>query len=152
MTMLRAVRGATTVPDNQRQEILDATRELLGAMLEANGLEPDQLVFAMFSGTPDLDAAFPAAAARDMGWSDVPLFGAQELAVEEAPPHCIRVMLLAEMNGPSQHVYLRQAALLRPDLSSSGATGDSPSPAGSGDGSLPLSFPSSPYSYFYHYR
>ena len=119
--MLKAVRGATTAPANQPEPILTAVRELLAELLRANPISADHLVCAFFSATPDLDAAFPARAARELGWTDVPLFGMQELAVPGAPARCLRVMLLANWPADAaadaaRHVYLRDAAALRPDL------------------------------------
>jgi len=140
--MLRAIRGATTAPANSERDILDSVQELLCALLSANGLGADQLVCAFFSATPDLDAAFPARAAREAGLSGVPLFGAQELAVPGAPERCLRVMLLAdEPSGaaPAKHVYLRGARALRPDLAVSQGSFAAP----------PVSSASVPGSYFY---
>jgi chorismate mutase len=132
--MLRAIRGATTASENREEEILASVRELLGGLLEANKLGADHLVCAFFSATPDLDAAFPAKAARQLGWTEVPLFGAQELAVTGAPERCVRVMLMAQTppdhpTGPARHLYLREARSLRPDLA---GTGEAPAPAGAG--------------------
>lgn len=127
MATVRAVRGATTAHADNRDEILAATRELLSGMLEANKIGADDIVCAFFSGTPDITAAFPAAAGRELGWDRVPLFGSQELSISGAPARCIRVMLLVDgaSHGPENHVYLREAAGLRPDLArpSQGQTG-----------------------------
>jgi len=115
----RGVRGATTVEDDDRDAILSATRELLLAMVESNGIQPGDLAAIFFTCTPDLGAAFPAEAARNLGWSDVPLMDAQEMAVPGALPRCIRVLLLWNADcRPDQirHVYLRGAGVLRPDL------------------------------------
>lgn len=114
---LRALRGATTVEANEAPAILAATRELLEALARANGVAADDLLSAICTMTPDLDAAFPAAALRVLGW-DVPAIGAVEAAVPGAPPRCIRVLLhawLADGAAP-RHAYLRGAAALRPDL------------------------------------
>lgn len=132
--MLRAIRGATTASANREEEILAAVRELLSGLLEANELGADHLVCAFFSATPDLDAAFPAKAARELGWTDVPLFGAQELAVSGAPERCVRVMLMAQdapgcAPAPTCHLYLREARSLRPDLA---GTDCAPAPSGAG--------------------
>jgi chorismate mutase len=134
--MLRAIRGATTASANQEEAILTAVRELLSGMLEANDLGVDHLVCAFFSATPDIDAAFPAKAAREMGWTGVPLFGAQELVVAGAPERCVRVMLMAEVpaaseSQPARHVYLRQARSLRPDLATGAGGEAAPCCAGS---------------------
>ncbi len=115
----RGIRGATTVSRNDREEILAATHELLLSLQTANGFAKERLAAAWFTVTPDLDAAFPAAAARDLGWDQVPLLDAQEIPVPGALPRCIRVLLLWNTDVPQssvQHVYLRQAAALRPDL------------------------------------
>ncbi len=132
--MLRAIRGATTASVNSEGESLTSVRELLSGLLEANQLGADHLVCAFFSSTPDLDAAFPAKAARELGWTDVPLFGAQELAVAGAPARCVRVMLMADVPSddrprPARHLYLREARSLRPDLA---AAGCAPAPSGAG--------------------
>jgi chorismate mutase len=117
---VRGIRGATTVEQNDAAAILEATRELLQAMLEANAsLKTEDLASAIFTLTPDLDAVFPARAARQMGWTDVPLMCAQEIPVPGGLPHCIRVLLHWNTDVPQadiQHVYLRQAVGLRPDL------------------------------------
>lgn len=114
---LRALRGATTADANAAPAILDATRELLEALARANGVAADDLLSATCTMTPDLDAAFPAAALRGLGW-DVPAIGAVEAAVPGAPTHCIRVLLHAWLpdGATPRHAYLRGAAALRPDL------------------------------------
>lgn len=115
----RGIRGATTVSRNDGEEILAATRELLLSLQTANGFAKERLAAAWFTVTPDLDAAFPAAAARDLGWDQVPLLDAQEIPVPGALPRCIRVLLLWNTDVPQssvQHIYLRQAVALRPDL------------------------------------
>lgn len=116
---LRAVRGAITVPVDARDEILASTRELLATMLHRNALDPDDIVSAIFTVTADLRSEFPARAARDLGWRDVPLLCTVEIAVPGALPRCIRVLLHAEtMRAKAQirHVYLGGASILRPDL------------------------------------
>jgi chorismate mutase len=115
----RGVRGATTVPENSREAMLQATRELLAWMILANDIAEEDVSAAFFTATPDLDAAFPAEAARQLGWRSVPLFGAQEMAVKGAPSRSVRVLLLWETNKTPQeirHVYLNEAANLRPDI------------------------------------
>jgi len=115
----RGVRGATTADANTPEAILSATRELLQALVTANDLEPSDLASAIFTTTPDLNAAFPARAARDLGWTDVPLLCTHEMNVPGALPRCIRVLLHWNTDkAPSEvvHVYLRGATLLRPDL------------------------------------
>jgi chorismate mutase len=112
------VRGATTVEANERETILEATRELLGQMVADNEIDVEDVASVIFSTTPDLDAEFPALAARQMGWHDTALFCTHEMAVPGALPRCIRVLL--HWNTPKsltdiQHPYLRDAANLRPD-------------------------------------
>jgi chorismate mutase len=116
---VRAVRGAIQVDADGREEILDATTELLGAVLERNGLSPEDLISVVFTATPDLRAEFPAYAARQMGITDVPLLCAQEIDVPGSMPRVLR--LLAHVDTPLsrhdvRHVYLRGAAQLRTDL------------------------------------
>lgn len=118
MSRLYALRGATSVEEDERQAILAATDELMRALLERNGLAADDLVSCLFTLTPDLHAEFPAVAAREMGLSGVPLMCAQELTVEGAMQRVIRVMVhcyLGEGRTP-QHVYLGEARRLRLDL------------------------------------
>ncbi len=119
MSTCRGVRGATTVERNDADAILEATRELLLAMIEANGLAPEDVASAIFSVTPDLTAAYPARAARDLGWSQVPLLDVQEATVTGGLPRCVRVLLHWNTDKPASeivHVYLRGARALRPDL------------------------------------
>ena len=116
---LRGIRGATTVAHNREEAILEATAELLQAMVTANAIIPEAIAAVFFSATPDLNAAFPARAARLMGWHAVPLFGQQELAVPGAPPRCIRVLILVnteQKQAAVKHVYLRETFTLREDL------------------------------------
>lgn len=117
--MLRGIRGATTVEKNDTQEIYDAVVELLTRLNEVNELDPENIGAVIFSSTPDLTAAFPAAAARKMGWSEVPLFGTQEIDQPEGVPNCIRVLILLNTEKKQkeiQHVYLKEAKRLRRDL------------------------------------
>ena len=116
---VRAVRGATTVARDDAALLHEATAELLVAMLERNDLCAGDLVSAIFTVTPDLASAFPACAARALGWHDVPLLCAQEIAVPRSLPRCIRVLLHAHARrdrSAIRHVYLRDAVGLRPDL------------------------------------
>lgn len=118
---VRAIRGAITVPSNDRGAILEATGELLGALMDANKLTPEDLISAVFTMTADLDAVFPAEAARDIGWNQVPLLCTREIDVPGSLPRCIRVMVHTETSATRdriQHVYLRDATRLRPDLTS----------------------------------
>ncbi len=115
---VRGIRGATTASANSREAILDATRELLTAIVEANHLDLDDVVGATFTMTPDLDAAFPARAARDLGWDDAALLDAQAPRVIGDLPRCIRVLIHWNTNRAAdqvQHVYLHDARQLRPD-------------------------------------
>ena len=115
---LFALRGATSVADNTEESILSGTRELVQTIMERNELEPEQMVSCVFSATTDLNAQFPAVAARDLGLSRVPLLCTQEIDVPGALPRVIRVLLhyyAAQAHAP-QHVYLREARALRADL------------------------------------
>jgi chorismate mutase len=115
----RGVRGATTVDHNEREEILVATRQLLGLMIRINGIEARDVASALFTTTPDVDAEFPALAARQLGWLDVPLLCGHEMTVPGSLPLCIRVMLHWNTTKSQQeikHVYVREAKRLRPDL------------------------------------
>jgi monofunctional chorismate mutase len=114
-----AVRGATTTQADEKVAVREAVRELLGEVMRRNGLRPADLVSVFFTATTDLTSEFPAIAARELGWTDVPLLCASEIAVPGALPRCLRVML--HVHGPppatgARHVYLRDAAALRPDL------------------------------------
>jgi chorismate mutase len=116
----RGIRGATTVEKDDTDEILEATGELLGCMVVANGIEVEDIASALFTSTPDLTTAFPARAARDLGWQHVPLLDAQEIPVPGSLPRCVRVLLHWNTGKPQadiHHIYLRGAAALRPDLS-----------------------------------
>ena len=115
---LRALRGAITVEDNEAEAILAATEELVRAVMDRNGLSPDDMVSCIFTCTEDLDAEFPAVAARNLGLSTVPLLCAKEIAVPGALPRVIRVLVhyYAEPSMEVKHVYLREAVSLRRDL------------------------------------
>ncbi|MDQ7819140.1 MAG: chorismate mutase [Armatimonadota bacterium] len=116
---IRGIRGATTADEDSEEAILEATRELLVRMADANNVEPDEIAAIFFTATPDLTAAFPAEAARQLQWTAVPLLSATEIAVPGALPRCIRVLVLwntARAQEEIVHVYLRGAEVLRPDL------------------------------------
>ena len=115
---LIAFRGANTVTSNTADAILDATEELMYELLGRNGLETGDLVSCLFTLTPDLNAEFPAVAARRMGLSKVPLMCAQEIGVPGAMPSVIRVLIhaYAEARHEPVHVYLGETAALRQDL------------------------------------
>jgi chorismate mutase len=118
---MRALRGAITVDADSPELILDATRALLREMMLLNSLEPDRLVSVIFTATPDLTAVFPARAARELGWNDVPLLCMTEMTVPGSLQRCVRVLMHAELPasaGRGRHVYLGDAAELRPDLAS----------------------------------
>ncbi len=116
--LLRAVRGAITVPRDTPQDIADATRELLRTIAERNELVHDDLVSIIFTMTHDLTSDFPAVAARSLGMSDVPLLCTQEIPVPGSLERCIRVLVhcYAPRERRIRHVYLREARQLRTDL------------------------------------
>jgi len=117
---VRAIRGAITVNENSREAIEEATQELLKEIVEKNQLAPEQIISALFTLTRDLNAGFPAAAARKLpGWNLVPMLCAGEVDVPGELPMCIRVMLhchISKTREEIRHVYLRGARVLRPDL------------------------------------
>ncbi|MFN8558903.1 MAG: chorismate mutase [Dehalococcoidia bacterium] len=115
----RGIRGATTADRNTREAILDATQEMLEHLIQANDLTPEDVATAWFSTTADLNADFPAIAARRLGWTHVALMCGPEMNVPGALPMCVRVMVLANTTRRQDevtHVYLRGARVLRPDL------------------------------------
>lgn len=119
MTTLRALRGATSVEADAAEAITSATRELLEELLEKNAASTDDLVSVVFTATPDLTQAFPAAAARDLGMDDVPLLCASEIPVPGSSPRIIRVLIhlyTPRARAELVHVYLHEAAGLRSDL------------------------------------
>ncbi len=116
---IRGIRGAIDVPVNTAEAIEQATQELLRAMIADNGLDKSQIVSVFLTVTVDLNAQFPAAAARKMGWTDIPLLDAQEIEVKGAMPRVIRVLMHVESDrahADIHHIYLRNAVRLRPDL------------------------------------
>ena len=94
MSKVLGIRGATTAEANTRESILEATGELLQELVKANQITPEEVAAMIFTTTPDLNAEYPAQAARRMGWDDVALLGATEMAVPDGPARCIRVLLL----------------------------------------------------------
>jgi chorismate mutase len=113
----RGIRGATTVERNDRDQILAATRELLEVLVRLNGLRPDDVVYVWFTVTPDLDAEFPAFAAREIGWTEVPLMCGREIPVPGAIAGCIRVLIdwnTAKSQREIRHAFLHRAKELRP--------------------------------------
>ena len=116
MTKVRGLRGATTSDTDSRHDILTATENLLKELIKANDLRQDDVAAAFFTTTPDLHAEYPAAAARLMGWTNVALMGASEIDVPNAPPLCIRILLLINTERSAEdlkNVYQKGAANLR---------------------------------------
>jgi chorismate mutase len=115
---LTALRGAITAEGNDERSIVDATEELVRAVMDRNRIGPEDMVSCIFTSTPDLNAQFPAVAARGLGLSRVPLLCATEIDVPTAPKRVIRLMLhcYTPNGAESQHVYLRDAVALRDDL------------------------------------
>ena len=117
--MVRGIRGATTARSNTREAILEATAELLRAIVEANNVEREHVASVFFTTTPDLNAEYPAVAARDGGWLDVPLLCGHEMNVPGGLPRCLRVLMHVNTDRAAseiQHIYLHDAVALRPDL------------------------------------
>jgi chorismate mutase len=125
-TTIAAVRGAISVRANRAADIREATARLLEGLIRRNGVTADRVVSAVFTATPDLTADFPAHAARRLGWTDVPLLGAVELAVPGAPERIVRVLLTLRDVPRGVRlipVYLDEAAALRPDLAAGPVAG-----------------------------
>jgi len=113
----RGIRGATTVERNDREQILAATRELLEVLVRLNGLRPEDVAHVWFTVTGDLDAEFPAFAAREIGWTEVPLMCGREIPVPGAIAGCIRVLIdwnTAKTQREIRHAFLHRAKELRP--------------------------------------
>ena len=116
---VRAVRGATTVEENNAEMILDATRELLERITVENDIAHEDIISIVFSMTCDLDAVFPAVAARQLGWTDIAMMCFNEINVPGSLEKCIRVMMhinTEKSNNEIRYVYLNDAVKLRPDL------------------------------------
>lgn len=116
--MCRGVRGATTVTENSTEAILTATRELLETIVRLNDMQADDIASVYFTTTDDLNVAYPALAARQMGWFHVPLLCGHEMDVPDGLPRCVRLLIHWNTNRRPQeiiHVYLREARSLRPD-------------------------------------
>ena len=114
----RGIRGATTVEANRPEAILEATAELLAEMVRVNHLRVDDVASAFFTTTPDLNAEFPAVAARRLGWHDIALLCGHEMDVPGSLPSCLRILLHVNTEKKQHelvHVYLRGATVLRPD-------------------------------------
>lgn len=119
VSLLRGVRGAITVEQNDHGTICESVVELLTEIVAANKIETEDMGAVIFSSTPDLNAAFPALGARKMGWNEVPLFGTQEIDNPYGLPRCIRVLILWNTELPQsaiKHIYLRDAVALRQDI------------------------------------
>lgn len=120
---VQGIRGATVAESDQPETILAATRELLSAILEANpALQTSDLASVLFTVTGDLCSAYPAQAARQLGWTDVPMMCMQEIPVPGGLSHCIRVLLHWNVDLPHSsihHIYLGAASMLRPDFMNS---------------------------------
>jgi chorismate mutase len=115
----RAIRGATTVESDSPEQIRRATRELLETIVARNGITSADVVSAIFTVTHDITSEFPAHAARELGWLDVPLLCTLEIPVPGSLGRCIRVLLHVDIDVPRsgiRHVYLHDARTLRPDL------------------------------------
>lgn len=116
----RGVRGATTVVEVDRESVLRATRELLATLIRVNGIESEDVASATFTTTTDIGSVFPATAARQLGWLDVPLMCGHEMSVEGALQRCIRVLVHWNTDRTQteiRHVYLNEARSLRPEKS-----------------------------------
>lgn len=114
---VRAIRGATTLDEDSKEQVIARTSHLLTTIFERNGLAHDDLISIVFTATDDIRSEFPAAAARSIGISDVPLLCARELDVEGAVDLCVRVLIHAYVDAkPLRHVYLERARPLRTDL------------------------------------
>ena len=120
---VRGIRGATTTAVNTPEAITEATRELLAELGRLNDLDPDEIAFCYLTTTPDLDAEFPALAARQLGWVDVPLLCGHDMNIRQpnprGVPRCVRVVILYNPDRAQRemrHAYLRGAAAIKADL------------------------------------
>ena len=123
---VRGIRGAVNIAVNSKEEILTKSRELLEAIVRENKIQAEDIACAIFTLTPDLNADFPAYAARQLGWRDVPLMCAREIDVPDAMAKVIRVLLLVNSTTPPskiKHQYLGDTPKLRPDLAQKGPKG-----------------------------
>lgn len=124
--MIRGVRGATTVDADEPEAIGEATRQLLQAMVDANGIEEFDVASILFSTTPDLTSAYPASAARQLGWQHTALMGCVEIDKPGGLCRCIRILLHWNTDRRPEeihHIYLNRAIKLRPDLSQDNSRG-----------------------------
>jgi len=116
---VRAVRGATTIEVDRREQVIERTQELVRAVLERNAIEPDDIISIVFTATDDVRSAFPAEAAREAGLTQVPLMCARELDIVDGIERCIRIMVHAyteRAHDALRHPYLHGARQLRTDL------------------------------------
>ncbi|MDA2805546.1 chorismate mutase [Nocardiopsis suaedae] len=116
---VRAIRGAVQVDADERELVIEATAELVAEVMRRNGLSTDDVISVLFTATPDLTSEFPALAARKVGFADVPLMCASEIAVPHGMPRVVRLMAHVETDLPRSdlhHVYLRGAQALRLDI------------------------------------
>ncbi|MFA7295867.1 MAG: chorismate mutase [Dehalococcoidia bacterium] len=117
--LVRGIRGATTVEANTKEAILEAAAELLSAVVDANNVQHEHVASIIFSTSPDLNAEFPAVAARNLGWTDVALMCGHEMGVPGSLPKCLRILMHVNTEqglADIKHIYLRGARALRPDL------------------------------------
>ena len=119
---VRAIRGATTLDSDTREQMIERVTALLSDMFARNHVDVDDVISIFFTATDDLHCMFPAEAARTMGLSDIPLMCARELAITGGMPRCVRVMAHVETAHPRagvEHIYHGEARSLRPDIGSS---------------------------------
>jgi chorismate mutase len=134
-TYCRGIRGAVIAPENSREAILAATRELLEALIAANDLQIDDIASAIFTTTPDLTAEFPAVAARELGWIDTALMCGHEMTVPGSMQRVVRVLIHWNTARPASevvHVYLGAAAALRPERAHARDAARLPNPSATG--------------------
>lgn len=120
VTACRGIRGATTIEENTREAILERTRELLMGMIMLNGIKLEDVASVIFTTTLDLNAEYPAVAARQLGWHEVPLLCAHEMAVPQSLQKCLRILIMwntTRSQAEIQHLYIHGAVNLRPDRS-----------------------------------
>lgn len=113
---IRGIRGATTVKNNDKKDILAATKELLAGIVKSNQVKVEDIASVIFSATKDLDAEFPAAAARELGWDETPLLCTKEIEVPGSLEKCIRILILVNSDKTQKeikHIYLKDAVNLR---------------------------------------
>jgi chorismate mutase len=121
----RGIRGATSVAANIREDILAATKELLQKMIDSNQVEKEAVACMFFTTTSDLDAEFPAVAARQLGWTEVALLCCQEIKIPDSLPRCIRILILFNTEKKTEeinHIYIRGTEVLRRELGRQGET------------------------------